>query len=216
MVIAITNQKGGVGKTTLSLHLAGEYARQRRSVKVIDMDPQSSGLSWLVQRDSLEHETLFEMDGYPKENLHRHIEQKSKGYDLVIVDVPPQVRELARSAIIGADLVLIPIRPGPLDVWAANDTVKIVNEAMIYRPELKCAFVVNGYVKGTGILPTTLKALEDHEPHKALRQVVGERIAFKYSLAEGQAIHEYEPSGKAAKEIKVLARQIDALFGDDA
>ena len=108
-VIAFLNQKGGAGKTTLSIHIATELAVTAR-VLLIDADPQGSALDWAAQRDE---SARFSVVGFPKPVLHREIDALGNGYDWVIIDGPPRVNELARSAIAACSLVLIPVQPSP-------------------------------------------------------------------------------------------------------
>ncbi len=117
MIVALLNQKGGVGKTTLSLHLAGELAAHGARVMLIDADPQGSSLDWSEQRARSGLERRFGVVGLARESLHREAPALARDADHVVIDGPPRVTGIARSALLAADLVLIPVQPSPLDGW---------------------------------------------------------------------------------------------------
>ncbi len=105
MIIGVLNQKGGVGKTTLSVNIAAALAKRGARVLLIDADPQGSSLDWSAAREG---EPLFSVVGLPRASIHKEISQVGQGYDHIIIDGPPRVTDLARSAIMASDLVLIP------------------------------------------------------------------------------------------------------------
>ena len=140
MVLAFLNQKGGVGKTTLAVHVAAALARRSTKVLLIDADPQGSALDWAACRSAA---VLFPVIGLPKPTLHKEIPAHLPHYDYILIDGPPRVNDLARSAIMAADFVVIPVQPSPYDVWAAKDIVDLIGEAAIYHENIKSAFVIN-------------------------------------------------------------------------
>ena len=107
MILGVLNQKGGVGKTTLSVNIAASLARTGARVLLIDADPQGSALDWAAARDG---EPLFSVVGFPRPTIHKEIAQLGLGYDHVVIDGPPRVTDLARSAIMASDVVLVPVQ----------------------------------------------------------------------------------------------------------
>lgn len=204
MIIGILNQKGGVGKTTLSVNLAACLARTGARVLLIDADPQGSSLDWAAARQS---EPLFSVVGFPRSTIHKEIGQIGQGYDHIVIDGPPRVTDLARSAIMASDIVLIPVQPSPYDIWAAEEVVKLVDEARIYKENIKSAFVVNRKITNTAIGRDVREALAAYPVH-VLQSSVAQRVVFAEAAAQGQAIFEIDPTGPAVAEIEAVVAEL--------
>lgn len=207
MIIALLNQKGGVGKTTLALHLAGEWASKGRRVLVIDADPQGSALDWSQQRAREGLPRLFGVIGLARDTLHSEAPELARGADHVVIDGPPRVASLMRSALLAADLLLIPVQPSPFDGWASAEMLSLLGEAQIYRPQLAARFVLNRCGARTVIARETAETLADHDP-PVLASTVGQRVAFADAARSGRLVSEINGHSPAAREITALCAEI--------
>lgn len=208
MIIAILNQKGGVGKTTLAVHLAEVLSRLEKQVLLVDADPQGSALDWAANRPK---DPKFPVMGLPKATLHRELPAIAKKHDFVLIDGPPRVNELARAAIMASDFVLIPVQPSPYDVWAAKEIVDLLAEAKTFKENIKSAFVINRKVANTAIGRDVGEALATYDV-PVLVTSIGQRIAFADSAAQGLTVLDVEPNGVASSEIISLTREILELI----
>lgn len=210
MIVALLNQKGGVGKTTLAVHLAGEWAHRGCRVTLIDADPQGSSLDWSQQRSREGLPRLFGTVGLARDTLHREAPDLAQDAHHIVIDGPPRVAGLMRSALLAADLVLIPVQPSPLDGWASAEMLALVTEARIYRPDLAARFVLNRCGARTVLARETAETLADNDP-PVLRSTVGQRIAFAAAAQSGQLARELDEDSPAAREIAALVDEIDRL-----
>lgn len=206
-VIAVLNQKGGVGKTTISIHLASALARTGKTL-LIDADPQGSSLDWSAARTV---PLPFSIAGMPKPVLHREIPALSEGYEWVVIDGPPRVNELARSAIGAADLVLIPVQPSPFDVWAAREIVDLVGEFEIHKPNLLRRLLVNRLFLNTQLGAEVLEALESLST-PVLKAQIRNRTEYAKAARIGLTALETDPGGDAAVDVKTAMTEIVQLF----
>lgn len=210
MILALLNQKGGVGKTTLALAVAGEWAMQGRRVILIDADPQGSALDWSEMRAREGLPRLFSVIGLARDTLHREAPALARDADLVVIDGPPRVAGLMRSALLATDMVLIPVQPSPFDGWASAEMLALISEARIYRPELLARFVLNRCGARTVLARDTAETLADHDP-PALASRIGQRIAFAAAAQSGRIVRELDHESAAAREITALTAEVTYL-----
>jgi chromosome partitioning protein len=206
MIIAFLNQKGGTGKTTLSINVAHALLNKKKNNKVllVDADPQGSARDWAAAR---EEEPLFPVIGLDRAVLHKELPSMVKDYSHIVIDGPPRVSELARSAIMAADLVVVPIQPSPYDVWAADEIIKLIKEATTFKEGIKCVFAVNRKIVNTAIGRDVNDALADYE-YPTFKTTIHQRVIFAECAAFGSTVIEMDNKGQAATEIKKLANEI--------
>ena len=206
MIISILNQKGGVGKTTLAVHTATAAALAGSKVVLVDADPQGSALDWLASREAA---PLFPVVGMPRPVLHRQVPDLAGGCDLLVIDGPPSLTDIARSAMVASDLVVIPVTPSPYDVWAAGELVSLVEEVRILRPDLAACFVISRKIVGTVIGEAVEEALAEWPSVPVLPAVVSQRVVFAEAAAMGSTAIETGRDAKAVREVEDL---LDAVL----
>ena len=205
MIVGVLSQKGGVGKTTLSLNLASHWHGQGKRVLVVDADPQGSALAWSSARSL---PPIFPVVGMAKPSLHRDLPEIAADYDVTVIDGAPRVNDLGRAAILASDLVLIPVQPSPFDVWAADDTVQLIQEAQQFKENLKAAFAINRKIVNTAIGRDVAGAFAG-APFPVLEPTVSQRVLFAESVGQGLTVREIAPMSDAAREIAAMAAAIE-------
>lgn len=211
MIVAFVSQRGGVGKTTLALHVAGELARRGERVTLVDADPQESALGWALARAWSERARRFAVIGLASESLPLEVPDIARANDHVIIDGPPRTPALTRAVLVAADRVVIPVQPGPFDVWTRHEIVELVKEVQFFRPRLTAAFVTNRVIVGTIIARAMAKPLSRTGTGAGIGRLpveVCQRVLFAECLSCGLLAGEIEPGGRAAEDIRRLANAI--------
>ncbi len=214
MIISLLNQKGGVGKTTLSTHIASTLALSGKRVLLIDGDIQGSALDWAASRKA---DPIFNVVGISKNTIHKEIPTLSEGYDYVIIDGPPRIYDVAKSAIAASDLILIPVQPSPYDVWAAKEVVDLINEVRDtinnYRgyKKIESAFLINRVIPNSVIGRDVEEALSQYE-FPVLKNYIHQRVAYAETAASGTSVIEQDPESSAGKEITNVVKEILKSF----
>ncbi len=207
MIIAVINQKGGAGKTTIALNLAAAIAEAGGRVLVIDADPQQTAQDWAAVRET---PPPFQVIGLAKPVLHRDLPKIAADYDHVVIDGAPRNYEVARSAILSADFVLIPVQPSGADFWASRETVKLVQEAHAFKETQKSAFVVSRKISRSALGRDISEALAEFDM-PILRAGTAQRVAYADALTAGSTVIESQPRGAAAEEIRALLAEIQGM-----
>ena len=203
--IAIVSQKGGSGKTTLALHLAVASAAAGRNTAVIDLDPQASAANWSDRREA---ELPVVLSAHASRLPHEIARVRETGGEMLFVDTAPHSDSAALEAARSADLVLIPCRPAILDLEAITNTLAFL------RTTGTPVLVVLNAIAATGQDARLAEdALTAHQVETCPVRL-GRRIAFARALVSGQAAQEFEPDGKAAREVQELHTFVLARLQD--
>ena len=193
--IVITSQKGGSGKTTVVAHLAVavEQAGHGPAV-VIDTDPQQTLATWWKVREA----EAPKLAPVSLRELPDKLEALARmGFAYCFIDTPPALTEQNRKILKLADLVLIPARPSPNDLWALGATLDLVKQAGI-----PFVFVLTQAKGNARITVQTIAALSEHG--QIFRAVIHDRVDYAASMTDGRTALEISPSGPAATEAAAL------------
>ena len=202
-VIAVLNQKGGSGKTTIATHLARSLQLDGDSVLLVDSDPQGSARDWAAVREE-QPVTVVGIDRPTIERDLKHIARK----DFVVVDGAPQAADLAVSALKAADFVLIPVQPSPYDIWATAELVDLVKQRIdLTDGRLQAAFVVSRAIKGTRIGAEVTEALAGYDL-PVLESRITQRVSYPGTAAAGTTVLDADPAGDAAAEVRALCAEL--------
>ncbi|MBI1384754.1 MAG: AAA family ATPase [Rhizobiales bacterium] len=204
-VIAIAQQKGGAGKTTLAMNLAVAAHERGRRVLILDMDPQQSILRWHELRGRAP-----DVIATNERDLAAYVAAAAENdVDWLVIDTAPKSEASIRRAAEAADLLLMPCQPSKLDRHAVGDTVETVRAT-----RTPAAFVLNNCIVTSKLVETTVEDLVGNYDVPIAPAALGKRTAFVAALEDNQAVLEYEPRGKAAAEVRALYRFVCKKIGE--
>ncbi|MEJ8571312.1 ParA family partition ATPase [Microbaculum marinum] len=203
-ILTLAQQKGGSGKTTLAAHLAVAFLQGRKSVAVLDVDPQGSLGEWFEAREQFlgEDDVGLSFRTASGWGARREARSLARDYDYVVVDTPPKSDLESRPAIESADLVLVPIQPTPVDLWATEPTLELVA-----KEKAAAILVVNRAVQ-RATLTGEMRAAIGQLGCRVAESSLGSRVAFAAAMGQGRTVTETAPSGPAAREVADLAAEI--------
>lgn len=211
--IAVVNQKGGAGKSTIAVHLARWLQRQNQQLLVIDADGQKTSSIWL---ESLEHGIPFLVIQDPDELLEELPKLVSE-YEWVLIDGPATLSETTRALLLWADMALIPCQPAGVDLASASDTVRLIRQAKAIRGGLpKAALFLNKAIKGTKLKDEAFAVLQQVQDVELLKTIIHQRQVITDSFGQGATVFDMTgtPAGTARRELESLFKQaMEVLHG---
>lgn len=209
-IVAVAQRKGGAGKTTVVAQLGVAWARRGLRVALIDVDPQGSLSAWAQVRHELWHAAgrdaqpvIAAVQGW---KLGVEIDRLRAAHDLLVIDTPPHAETDARVAVRAADLMVVPVQPSPMDLWATGATLDLAHQ------EKRRALLVLNRLPARSTMIAFSRERIAREGLPLAAAALGNRTAFAASMAQGRGVVETEPSGTAAQEVTALADEIARII----
>lgn len=196
--VAILNEKGGSGKTTIATNLAAAWHRDGRDVLLLDADPQLTALDWSDTADG---------DGVPtvqlgESNLERDLPRVGQSFELVVIDGAPRMGSLTASAVRASDFVLIPVQPSAADIWSAETVLEVCE-----THGTPAAFALSRAIVGTKEAGIATDALDSFDI-PVLEARTCQRIAYVRAMGQGISVLDINGADKAAEEIRALSSEV--------
>lgn len=208
--VALCGQKGGSGKTTLSVSLAAEWHRRGLRTLLCDLDPQGTSTVWGDVAAELE------VDGPAVIGMGDSVRKRLPGiaaaYDVVVIDCPPRAGKRTVGALMVSDLAILPCGPSPADVWALSEALEVVGQARELRPELEARIVMNAVLASSTLGAEVREAISDLDV-PIMSTIIRSRVALARTFASGQGVTVSEPGSIAALEVASFTDEVERILG---
>lgn len=213
MIVAVANTKGGVGKTTIALHLAVLAAQRKKDVLVADADVQRSSSEFIAVRESENHKPSLTSSVFLGKNAGNDIKKMREKFDLIIADIGGMDNTTLRSILIRADILVVPVIPGQFEMWVLEQMDGIVDMVKEINPNLKVITFLNNADTNPKIeMGRNAVDLSDPLRHLSVSGdiIISSRIAFRRAIAEGLIVNELKErkDHKAILEIENLYEKV--------
>jgi len=204
MIISVLNQKGGSGKTTISINLARALSDKRYKVLLVDSDPQGSARDWSAACD----ESSITVIGIDRATLSRDVFKFSSLYDFIIIDGAPQLANMATSAIKCSDIIIIPVQPSPYDIWATEDLVDVIHARQnVADGKPYAAFLISRKIKNTTLGNEISNALSGYNL-PILKNGTSQRVVYAKTAALGHTVFDSSNDKEAMNEMILISEEL--------
>lgn len=214
-IIAIMNPKGGVGKTTVTMSLAAEFASRGYRTMVADCDAQASATAWshAAPDNTPFPAAVVNLASYAGK-VHREIQKQLDNYDFILIDCPPSLEAQApQSVLLVANLVIIPLPPSPADLWATRGVKTLVELAQTINEDLKAVILPNRLVR-TSLSKAIMQELESFGI-PLMSSGLSNRTAYQEAVVAGVSVSNLGRDAKSsAGEVRAMADEVLALLGE--
>lgn len=214
-IITVFNEKGGAGKSTISIHIAGTLGLRGFRVKIHDIDPQNTSVKWVARApDNKPFPARIANLSALGKALHREIMEDARSFDYIVVDCPPSSESpAANSALIVSDLAVIPVLPSPTDVWEVGTAKRLVRAAAAVNPDLRGVVVLNMVRRNTLAKVVRAELAKDTEI-PLLKAQLSLLNAFNECPLVGGTVHSVPRAKAAIAEVDALLDEITARLAD--
>ena len=209
-IIAVVNQKGGSGKTTVTMQVAGTLALRKRNVLIIDGDEQSSALEWAAMAPEGEPfpAKIFNLAAAGRK-IHQEIKKYIHDYEYIFIDCPPAAESpISKSVLLVADLALVPFIPDGLNMSAAVRIRDAIEDAQIMNPNLRSLLALNRVEPKTILTNEVLELLPNFNMPQA-KTLLHKRTHYPETFLTGSTVHSLKKKAQAAiDEIEKFTSEI--------
>jgi len=213
-VLTVCNQKGGSGKTTVSMQLAGAFCRLKKRVLVVDADPQGTATRWAASApDDKPFPAAVVGLANAAGKVHREVAKFVDDYDLVVVDCPPAAESpVPQSALLVSDLAIVPLVPSPLDLWASVGIREVISRMSDINETLQARLLLNQAQPHQTLTRETLDILPQFGI-ELFQTHWRQRTVYRQSAVFGQTVHDFHSrAAPAVEEVNALATEVLALL----
>lgn len=207
ITVAVLNQKGGSGKTTLSLNIAGALVQRNQSVLLVDADPQGSLSRWAELGGEIPVVSLNQ----PRV-LKNTLPSLVQGKDWIIIDGPPRVENTMMAAITLADVVLIPIQPSLFDIHASQEVFDLLSAKHEMTPNIPRVALIATRVQTNTKVGQEIQEVLGKFDYKVTNSFTGNRVIYTECLIEGKTVFQMSGNEKAVAEINGIVDELQELL----
>lgn len=214
-IVSVIQQKGGVGKTTLAVHLAHELKHQYPSIKVViaDADPQGSASAWIERGVKRGHKHGVSVVKVASDGIGQKLrgELNDIDADITIIDLPPAVESVSLRAALYSDLMLVPVGASALDLDAMRAVVNVCEEAISSNSDKKFLIIPSKLQTTTSAGKELRNVLKKWGP--VAKGSIGHRVSYADAALHGEGVTTFAAGSPAHKEIKEIANEASKILG---